>query len=128
MRKTSSTGSTPIQSKIEAVMKRFHEEERWESIFLFSPEGLLMASQRTATVYDEENLLEFAFSLIDAVRLLGDDLPVKEIVARGRNGKILVFRYFHAWEDELILAAVVSGKKGYKRALTRLVKLIQSLG
>jgi len=117
-----------MQSKIEATMKRFHEEERWESIFLFSPEGLLMASQRTATAYDEENLLEFAFSLIDAVRLLGDDLLVKEITARGRNGKILVFRYFHAWEDEFILAAVVSGKKGYRRALTRLVKLIQSLG
>jgi len=128
MTKASSTGSTPMQSKIEATMKRFHEEERWESIFLFSPEGLLMASQRTATAYDEENLLEFAFSLIDAVRLLGDDLLVKEITARGRNGKILVFRYFHAWEDEFILAAVVSGKKGYRRALTRLVKLIQSLG
>ena len=130
MTKTSSnvstTPGTPIQSKIEAAMKRFHEEERWESIFLFSSEGLLMASQRTSTAYGEENLLEFAFSLISMIRLLEDDIPVKEITVRGRNRKTLLFRYFDALGDDLVLAAVVSGKKGYRRALGKLVKLIRS--
>lgn len=122
----SSTSGVPIQQKIEIAMKTFHEEERWESIFLFSSEGLLMASHGTSPVYGEENLLEFAHSLIDMVRLLEDDLPIKEITIRGKEGKKLIFRYFNALEDKLVLAAVASGKRGFRRAMGRLVKLIRT--
>ena len=119
---------TSIQAQIESVMKHFHDEERWETVFLFSSEGLPMANHGASAAYGEENLLEFAFSLMDGARLIADDLPIKEITVRGKSRKRLVFRYFRALGDELVLGAVVSGRRGYRRALNRLVKHIQSLG
>ncbi|HEX9933974.1 MAG TPA: hypothetical protein VGB38_02155, partial [bacterium] len=76
-----SAGSTgvnaSIQNRIEASMKRFRTEGRWECVFLFSSEGLLLAKNGTSEGFGEEALLEFAFSLIQTVRLLGDGQPVK---------------------------------------------------
>lgn len=122
------TGKTdiPIQQQLETTMRAYQEEERWESMTLFSSEGLPMASTGYSLVYNQENLLEFAFSLIESVRLLGHDLPAREIIIRGRKGKTMVFKYFEAWDDELILAAVISGRKGYKRAMGKLIKWLKS--
>ena len=117
-----------IQGEIEHQMKQFGEEERWERIILFSSEGLPMASYGNSSPYNNENLLEFAFSLIDAVKLLTKDLPVMDIVIRGQEKRLLIFRYFKAWEENLVLSAVATGKKGYRRALNQLVKLIMDLG
>lgn len=112
---------------IENRMRVFLEEARWESVALFSSEGLLMAKGGASTAYEEEVLLEFAFSLLETARLTGNELPIKEITLKGKERKTLVFRYFNALNDELILAAVVSGRKGYKRALNNLIKEIQNL-
>jgi len=122
-----STVEVPVQVRIESIMKDYVEEERWKSIFLFSSEGLLMASYGISQIYNEEKLLEFSFSLIDTVKLLGNEPSVKEIIIRGKEKKILIFRYFHALEDDLVIAAVISGKKGYRRALSKVIKLICSL-
>ena len=116
----------PLQQQLEATMKQFQEEERWEAMTLFSSEGLPMASVGYSLIYNQENLLEFAFSLIESARLLGNDLPAREITVRGRDGKTMVFKYFEAWDDELIMAAVISGHKGYKRAMGKLIKWLQS--
>jgi len=122
-----SSGST-VQAEIEAAMRDSGEGERWESIFLFSSEGLLMARHGFSPAYDEENLLEFAFSLIGVVRLIENDLPVKEIVVKGKEKKRLVFRYFEAWGEQVVLAAVVSGRKGFRRAIGKLMRFIRGLG
>ena len=116
----------PIQQQLEATMKTFQEEERWEAMTLFSSEGLPMASAGYSLVYNQENLLEFAFSLIESVHLLGQDMPAREITIRGRERKTMVFKYFEAWDDELIMAAVISGRKGYKRAMGKLIKWLKS--
>jgi len=108
-------------------MRTSFEEERWESIFLFSAEGLLMASQGTSPDYHEEKLLEFSFSIMEGLKRLDSGIPMMEIRLRGRQRKILVFRYFEAWGEELVLTAVVSGRKGYKRAMNRLIRLIREL-
>jgi hypothetical protein len=86
-----------------------------------------MASHGTSSLYNEDRLLEFAFSFIKSVQLLGDEHPTKEIVLSGSSKQNLVFRYFEAWGEPVILAAVLTGKKGYKRALGKLIRLIQSL-
>lgn len=114
-----------IQTKIEAAMQKIGEGVRWESVFLFSSEGLLMARSGMSEDYCEENLLEFSFSLSGLVKLLKDDLPINEIIVRGIHHKQLVFRYFQAWDHQMIIAAVVSGKRGYRRALGKLMKTIQ---
>ncbi|MBN2031414.1 hypothetical protein JW824_14365 [bacterium] len=121
-----SISERPIQFRIETAMKEIGEGVRWESIFLFSSEGLLMARSGESPEYGEDHLLEFAFSLNDLVGLLTDDLSVKEIIISGIHGKKLVFRYFRAWDNPMVIAAVVSGRKGYRRALGRLIKTIQN--
>lgn len=122
-----SSGST-VQVEIETAMRGLGKGERWESIFLFSSEGLLMARHGFSSAYDEEKLLEFAFSLIGVVRLVGTDLSVKEIVVKGRTNKRLVFRYFEAWDEQVVLAAVVSGRRSYRRAMGKLMRFIRGLG
>ena len=119
--------SVPLQQKIESAMAEFSMEQRWESIILYSAEGLKMAAHGTSPAYDQENLLEFAFAQIETVRLLGDRMPVKEILIQGRDRRILVFRYFDAWGSPVILSAVLAGRKGYRRAMVKLIDMIQKL-
>lgn len=118
----------PVQTRIEEAMKDSFREERWESIFLFSGDGLLMAGQGSSPDYYEEKLLEFSFSLMEGLKRLDRHIPMMEIRLKGKRGRTLVFRYFEAWGEELVLAAVVSGRKGYKRALSGLIRLIRELG
>ena len=108
-------------------MKRFCDEDRWENIYLFSLQGLLMAGYESTRVYHEENLLEFVFSLIETNRMLETDISVKEITILGKKKKILLFTYFEALGEELVLTTVTSGKKRYRRALNNLIKFIKSL-
>jgi hypothetical protein len=124
---TQGNGKTTAQETIERAMHFFGEKDRWESMYLFSSEGLLMAREGKSDTYNEENLLEFAFSLIETVQLLGGNVPVKEIAVRGKERKMLIFQYIEAWGESIILAAVISGKRGYRRAMNQVVKQIQKV-
>jgi len=118
----------PVQAVIENAMQELGlNEARWESIALFSDDGLLMAACGESPLYDQESLLEFCFSLMNTVNLLGNDQPLQEIIVKAKDHRLLVFRYFHAWDENMILAAVIPGRKGYKRALNRLLAKIYSL-
>jgi hypothetical protein len=107
---------SPVQALIEAAMRRHEKEGRWECAFLFSSEGLLLAKSGSSDAYGEDLLLEFSFSLIQTVRLLGGGQPVKEALIRGEGHRKLVFSYFDAWGESMVLAAVVAGAKGHRRA------------
>ena len=115
-----------IQIEIEDAMSQYGEGHRWESISLFSSEGLLMASHGNSPYYGQDAILEFSFSLIETVKLLrsGD---VQEIIIKGRGHRTLVFRYFEAWGEILIIAAVIQGREWYRRALNNLIQKIQAL-
>jgi hypothetical protein len=121
------TDPIPVQAKIEAAMDTFQEQDRWETVVLFSSEGLPMASHGRSDAVGEADLLQFAFSLIEAVRLLGEDAPVREVTLRVGEKRNLSFHYFKAWGENLVLALVVSHKRGYRRALSRLIDYIQKL-
>ncbi|MCD6117888.1 hypothetical protein J7K93_12800 [bacterium] len=116
-----------IQNRIEQIMKNYCDEERWESIYLFSSDGFLIASYRSGSSYTEETLLEFAFTLINGAMLLGKELPVKEILLRDSNKKQLIFHYITAFDEEFIIAAVSHGKKGFRRAIARLEKQLNTI-
>lgn len=121
-----SASALPVQNEIIAAMEAY--KERWESIFLFSSEGFLLAQQGTSGEYGEENLLEFSCSLIESAKLVENKLSVEEITVRGLNGRMLVFFCFNAWNEKMVLAVVASFRSRYRRALRRLVKHICSLG
>ena len=54
-----------VQEQIEEAMRKFHEEERWDSIYLFSSDGLLMASQVAAPGDQEEKLLAISTGMFN---------------------------------------------------------------
>ena len=113
-----------IQSRIESIMREFANEGRWQAIYLFSSEGLPMAGINLGDEIPEDRLLEFAFSLIQTRDLLKETDPAGEILIKGRKNR-MVFTFFTGLESELILAAAVRGRKGYRRAMARLIKTIQ---
>lgn len=118
--------SASLQEQIESAMVQLGEGIRWEGIFLFSSEGLLLAGQGNPSVYREGDLVEFAFSLLEATRLLGKEIPVKEIILRVKENRLLCFHYFNALGDQVVLA-VLPSKKGYRRALKKLIRFISTL-
>jgi predicted regulator of Ras-like GTPase activity (Roadblock/LC7/MglB family) len=113
-----------VQARIERVMSELGSGGRWDGICLFSSDGLLMARQAESD--DEAALLETAIALAGPVRDLKDRIQSPEIIVAGA-GVRLVFRFFSAWEQDLILAAVIRQRKGFRRRLSRLVRVIQSL-
>ena len=108
-------------------MQASHQEERWESIFLFSSEGLLLASWGSSEDLTQDRLLEFAFSLIETTHLVEENLPVKDITIQSRGRRHMVFRFFTACDESFILAAVIQGRKGYKRAIGKLIRHIEDV-
>ena len=116
-----------IQTSIEKAMQEFETEDRWECIQLYSSDGLLMAGYGFSHVYSHDNLLEFSFSLIETAMLLDSEPGVKEIVIRGTEKRRLVFQFFQAWDEIVVLAAVLHTRKGYRRAMARLIKLIRNI-
>jgi len=121
------TEDIPLQAKIEAAMDTYQEEDRWENIVLFSSEGLPLASHGATEAYREGDLLQLAFSLMDTVRLFGEKAPVKEVLIRGDENRMLSFHFFKAWGEPVILAAVTTRKRGYRRAIAKLVDAIQQM-
>ena len=113
------------QTQIEQRMRLGMEEYRWQVMVLFSSDGLIMAHCGDNND-SEDRLLELAYSFAETIRLLKES-PVKEITVRSHIGRLLVFRCFRALDDNLILAAIHAGRKGYRRAMNTLIRFIQSL-
>ncbi len=119
--------SIPVQQEMESLMAGSVEEGRWEAMALFSSDGLLMASAGNSAQYPQERLLEFAFAQIETVRMLESQLDVTEITIQASKDWMLVFRYFKGWDENLVLAAVASRHKGYRRAMNQIIRRIQKL-
>jgi hypothetical protein len=117
----------PVQARIEAAMDTYQEGDRWECVVLFSSEGLAMARHGKFQSPTEDELLQFGFSLVNAVGLLGEDVPVKEVILRGEEHRQLSFHFFKAWGESVILAAVTAKKRGYRRAVAKLIHYIQHI-
>jgi predicted regulator of Ras-like GTPase activity (Roadblock/LC7/MglB family) len=123
----SKADSNPLQKELEQLMSEFAAEDRWEAVMLFSSDGLLMAGHGESPILDSERLLEFAFSQIETVQMIGDDLPVKEVVIRARSGRLLAFRYFDALGEQLVLAAVAYQRRGFRNAMNSIIRYLQKL-
>lgn len=117
----------PVQTAVENLLKRYHAEGRWNLAVLFSSDGFQMARIGEPGEYDDERLLEIAFSLREPVRTIGDPSETWEIMIRKRRGERLVITYFESKDEPLVLAIVIQGKKGYRRALQKVRKTIRDL-
>ena len=116
---------TSPQAMIERRMAEVIALGNYEAAYLFSQEGLPMAQARKEA--REETPLVKISMLLREVRNTAAEIAglsrLREIVVEGGNKK-MVFRFFHAFDQEVVLVVVVPKGKAYRQHTNRLEKMI----
>lgn len=119
------------QAVIEERMKEIAASGHYDMVHLFSNEGLPLAEYYNEKIVDKDRLAELSL-LLRRVRemadLMGKISNVKEMIVEGFNGRKIVFRFFGAFDQEVVLAIVVPPKMSYRARTNSLIKMIESIG
>lgn len=122
------------QAAIEQKMAETVAAGVYEAAHLFSDEGLpiahaastLVANANTQNV-ERDRIAEMAILFQDVRRmasLMGGISSLREVTIEGENRRKIVFRFFRAFEQQVILAVVVPPNKAYRQRTNELEKLI----
>jgi predicted regulator of Ras-like GTPase activity (Roadblock/LC7/MglB family) len=117
------------QVAIEKKMSEIVALGTYEAAHLFSNEGLPIAQVSSATgqAIDRDRIAEMAILFQDVRRmasLMGGISRLREVLIEGENHRKIVFRFFNAFGQQVILAVVVPPKKSYRQRTNELEKLI----
>lgn len=118
------------QAEIEARMQDIVVYGNYEAVYLFSEEGLYLAKAHSEDSLDEERLAEISLILNDVQRLantLGKIQRLKEVFMEGENFRKIIFRFFRAFEQNVVLVAVVAPHKTYRRYTNDLQRMINAV-
>ncbi|MFQ5706295.1 MAG: hypothetical protein ACE5HO_02540 [bacterium] len=118
------------QLVIEAKMKEISELGHYDMVHLFSSEGLPLAEFYGEVILSKDRLAELSL-LFREVRKMADVMgqisSIKEMIIEGYNRRKIVFRFFQAFDQEVILAIVVPPRKAYRGLTNSLVRLIERI-
>lgn len=118
------------QAIIEETMKEISERGNYDMVHLFSNEGLPMAEYYDQTIIQKDRLLELSI-LFREIRKMADVMGqisnVKEMIIEGYNRRKIVFRFFRAFNQDVVLAIVVPPGKTYRGLTNRLVRTIEKI-
>jgi predicted regulator of Ras-like GTPase activity (Roadblock/LC7/MglB family) len=117
------------QVAIEQKMAETVAAGIYEAAHLFSDEGLPIAQAASAKSQNVERdrIAEMAILFQDVRRmasLMGGISSLREVTIEGENRRKIVFRFFRAFEQQVILAVVVPPNKAYRQRTNELEKLI----
>ncbi len=118
------------QELIEARMEAIVNLGNFEAVFLFTDEGLPLAKATRQDASDEDRLAEMSLTFQNVKNLatsLGGIERLKEVFIEGENHRKVVFRFFHALGNDLVLAAIIPPKRAYRKVTNDLQRLILSL-
>lgn len=118
------------QKAIETEMKFAIDSQHVEMAHLYSDEGLLLAEVSEPSPIDRDSLIEITLhfqELLKIADVMGNVLDLKEIILEGEKGRKLVFRFFAAFDQPVVLALVVPPKKTYRKYANRLVRLVKKV-
>lgn len=118
------------QELIESRMRMILQYGSYEAVYLFSREGLPIAQIGDSSDVDPDRLAELSILFQDVQRLtntLGGIDSLKEVFVEGRNFRKVVFRFFPAFGEEVVLAAVVPPRRTYRKHTNELQHLISSI-
>ena len=124
--------SAPVkmpQVTIEKKMAEIVALGTYEAAHLFSDEGLpiAQATNDSGQAVDRDRIAEMAILFQDVRRmasLMGGISRLREVLIEGQNHRRIVFRFFQAFEQQVILAVVVPPQKAYRQKTNELEKLI----
>lgn len=118
------------QSLIEERMREISADGNYDMVHLFSHEGLPLASYFNENVIDKDRLAELSL-LFQELRKMADVMGkisnIKEMIVEGYNHRKIVFRFFYAFEQEVVLAIVVPPRKSYRALTNSLVRTIEQI-
>lgn len=122
------TAKTP-QVSIEKKMADILAAGTYEAAYLFSDEGLpiAQASSTNGQQVDRDRIAEMSILFHDVRRmasLMGGISRLREVTIEGENHRKIVFRFFQAFGQQVILAVVVPPQKAYKQRTNELEKLV----
>jgi predicted regulator of Ras-like GTPase activity (Roadblock/LC7/MglB family) len=118
------------QELIESKMRDFIQAGRYELAHLFSEEGLVLAEAFGSRVIERDRLAEVSVMFQEVRKLaetMGGISQLREVIMEGQNRRKIVFRFFPAFGQEVILVAVVPPRTAYRQATNQLVKLVESI-
>lgn len=117
------------QELIETKMADILGQGTYEAAYLFSDEGLpiAQASNAEGQQVDRDRIAELAILFHDVRRMaavMGGISSLREVIIEGENQRKIVFRFFTAFGQQVILAVVVPPKKSYKQRTNELERLV----
>ncbi len=120
------------QVAIEQKMTETVASGIYEAAHLFSDEGLPIAQavSTTSQNMERDRIAEMAILFQDVRRmasLMGGISRLREVTIEGENRRKIVFRFFRAFEQQVILAVVVPPNKAYRQRTNELEKLIMGV-
>jgi len=118
------------QTMIESEMQRIISLGNYELAHLFSDEGLPLAETKDEESIERDQLIEISVYFQDIKRIadmMGGMSRLKEIVMEGDNARKIVFRFFEAFDQTVVLVAVVPPRKSYRKLTNQLVRLIKTV-
>ncbi len=118
------------QEKIENFMSEVIKLGNYETAYLMSEEGLTLAHRLVGEIVPEERLTEMAVIFQDIQKMadvMGGISEIKELVMEGHNKRKIIFRFFNAFDQKVILSFVIPPKKTYRGLTNKLVRLIQKV-
>ncbi len=124
------TGRFPAQSVIEDKMRLIVERGNYDMVHLFSDEGLLLAGHTGEGTVDSDSLAELSIMLRQVKKMadvMGKISDIRELLVEGYNKRKIIFRFFHAFGQEVTLAIVVPPRTSYRALTNSLMKTIEKV-
>ena len=119
----------PPQEIIEKKMRQIVQLGNYEAAYLFSAEGLYIAKAAARDDVDPDRLAEISMLLGDVKRLaatLGGIERLAEVFMEGDNHRKIIFRFFKAFGEDVVLVAVVPPRKAYRKHTNDLQKIVNA--
>lgn len=116
------------QFLIQDAMHAILESGNYDMVHLFSSEGLPLAECYKNGILPKDRLAELSIlfrELKKMADLMGQISNIKELILEGNNQRKIVFRFFQAFNQEVVLAIVVPPKKSYRGLTNTLIKTIE---
>jgi len=116
------------QENIENFMAEVIKLGNYETAYLISEEGLTLAHSLVDEVLPEERLIEMSVLFQDIQKMadvMGGISEIKELVMEGHNKRKIIFRFFNAFDQKVILSLIIPPQKTYRGLTNKLVRLIQ---
>lgn len=118
------------QNLIQEKMKDITDQGNYDMVHLFSDEGLLLAEYYNTRIIGEERLVQLSTIFRELKKMadvMGQISNIKEMIVEGYNHRKIVFKFFRAFNQDVVLVIVVPPRKCYRALTNSLIRTIEKI-